>query len=261
MIAQKIAVSDYDGTLALDGVVQDSTLAAIEQWRSAGNAFGIATGRDLNMTRHVVERFGIPIDFLVCSNGAGIYNSGFGLIQENTIADSAIPELLLHRSVLESMHVAFCTANGSFVHVQDPETWMLTLGFPVTLLESEGARQMSGVQQVSLAYVDIPKAEEAAQSIAGAFSGKLATCRTGTCMDVMPLNTSKGLALKSLCAISGWNPADLLVIGDGENDLSMLSMFKGFSMDSAEPEIRQAALKTYATVGHMLLDQLESKAA
>ena len=66
----KLAACDYDGTLFRRGQVSREDLEAITAWREAGHLFGLATGRDFNLTRTEIEHYSIPFDFIICNTGA-----------------------------------------------------------------------------------------------------------------------------------------------------------------------------------------------
>lgn len=65
-------VSDYDGTLALDGSVDDRTLSAVERLRDSGRKFILATGRELDELLAVFPRVTL-CDVVVAENGALLY--------------------------------------------------------------------------------------------------------------------------------------------------------------------------------------------
>jgi HAD superfamily hydrolase (TIGR01484 family) len=65
--------ADYDGTLAQDGVVADSTIAALEQFKATGRRVLVVTGRELDDLRQVFERIDV-CDCVVAENGALLYN-------------------------------------------------------------------------------------------------------------------------------------------------------------------------------------------
>ena len=65
--------TDFDGTLATDGYVDDPTLAALERWRDAGRKLILITGRqfdDLLAVFPCIDRF----DRVVAENGAFLYS-------------------------------------------------------------------------------------------------------------------------------------------------------------------------------------------
>jgi len=64
--------TDYDGTLAKDGQVDESTLAALERWRDSGRRLILVTGRELDELWTVFPRTGI-FDVVVAENGAVLF--------------------------------------------------------------------------------------------------------------------------------------------------------------------------------------------
>ena len=43
----KLFATDYDGTLKVDGTIQEKDLLSIYQWKAKGNLFVIDTGRSM----------------------------------------------------------------------------------------------------------------------------------------------------------------------------------------------------------------------
>lgn len=65
--------SDYDGTLAHDGVVDESTIRTIERLKHSGRKFILVTGRELTDLQSVFPRLDL-CDQVVAENGALLYN-------------------------------------------------------------------------------------------------------------------------------------------------------------------------------------------
>jgi hydroxymethylpyrimidine pyrophosphatase-like HAD family hydrolase len=64
--------TDFDGTLATDGIVEESTSKSLELWRESGRKLILITGRQLdNLIDHVpiIHRF----DWVIAENGAVLY--------------------------------------------------------------------------------------------------------------------------------------------------------------------------------------------
>jgi HAD superfamily hydrolase (TIGR01484 family) len=64
--------TDYDGTLAHDGRVDDATIAALERARASGRRLVLVTGRELEDLQTVFDRFDL-FDICVLENGALLY--------------------------------------------------------------------------------------------------------------------------------------------------------------------------------------------
>src|SRR5580700_5070769 len=65
--------TDYDGTIADDGVVDGPTLAALERLRGGARRLILVTGRELNDLRRVMPRLDL-FDLVVAENGALLYD-------------------------------------------------------------------------------------------------------------------------------------------------------------------------------------------
>jgi HAD superfamily hydrolase (TIGR01484 family) len=65
--------TDYDGTLAHNGVVDDPTVAALEDFRRSGRKLVLVTGRELPDLAGVFSRFDL-FDRVVAENGALLFN-------------------------------------------------------------------------------------------------------------------------------------------------------------------------------------------
>lgn len=68
-----ILATDFDGTLAHDGVVDDATLAALVRARDAGLLLVMVTGRELSDLFNTFEHAAL-FDRIVAENGAVIYD-------------------------------------------------------------------------------------------------------------------------------------------------------------------------------------------
>ena len=65
----RVLATDYDGTLATDGVVDAPTLAALQRYREAGGRLLLVTGRELGDLQRVFPAVAI-FDGVVAENGA-----------------------------------------------------------------------------------------------------------------------------------------------------------------------------------------------
>ena len=69
----QVIATDYDGTIATDGVVDDDTVAALERLRKSGRQVVLVTGRELEDLLRIVPRPEL-FDRIVAENGALMYN-------------------------------------------------------------------------------------------------------------------------------------------------------------------------------------------
>jgi HAD superfamily hydrolase (TIGR01484 family) len=69
--------TDYDGTLAEDGGVAESTIAALESFRRTGRSIILVTGRELAQLLEIFDRTDL-FDWIVAENGALLYHPATG---------------------------------------------------------------------------------------------------------------------------------------------------------------------------------------
>jgi hydroxymethylpyrimidine pyrophosphatase-like HAD family hydrolase len=80
--------TDYDGTIADDGVVDQATLTALERLRSGARRLILITGRALTDLRRVMPRLDL-FDLVVAENGALLYDPANH--QERALGDAPPP--------------------------------------------------------------------------------------------------------------------------------------------------------------------------
>jgi HAD superfamily hydrolase (TIGR01484 family) len=82
---------DYDGTLALNGQVDDKTIAALERLRNSGRKLLLVTGRELDDLKRVFSRLDL-FDRVVVENGALLYRPASH--EEKALAESPKAEFI-----------------------------------------------------------------------------------------------------------------------------------------------------------------------
>ena len=73
MMQYRLLATDYDGTIAHDGVVDAETIEALEQLKQAGRLLVMVTGRELDQLIDVCPRLDL-FDLVVAENGAVLYD-------------------------------------------------------------------------------------------------------------------------------------------------------------------------------------------
>jgi hydroxymethylpyrimidine pyrophosphatase-like HAD family hydrolase len=83
--------TDYDGTIADEGVVDEETVAALRRARAAGLQLILVTGRELVSLFNTFERSDV-FDWIVAENGAVLYHPSSGLTKP--LCSPAPPQLI-----------------------------------------------------------------------------------------------------------------------------------------------------------------------
>jgi len=252
----RIAVSDYDGTLYYKGSVRKEDIDAILAWRKAGNLFGFATGRDLSLALYGANHWGIPFDFLICLNGAALYDNNLKLLKKTDIPESLIKEVLTHPAALASMHDQLCVNGINKIYIRSAESYFRKSELSFQEITFEEALAEREVQQISLAYASELEYYQNAGTLQESFHDRLSLNINGFFVDINNQGVNKLAGLLAMLAIQGWAAEGLLAIGDGENDISMIRRFKGFCVANAPEKVAKEAAAVYHNVGEMLMDRL-----
>lgn len=248
----RIAVSDYDGTMFHAGKLLGDVVGAVKRWREAGNSFVIATGRDYWMIVSEVERWGIPVDGLICTNGATIYDGAGKLQYHRDIPDELIPRLLRHPAALASMHFQLSSSVEPLRVFLQETSWFPKIGVNYVKVEYEDALKFTGLGQISFAYEDEDECAGWEMELRREFGDAIDPHRNKTTIDVNVHGVDKASGIDELVRMNGWTGKELFVIGDGGNDLGMIRKYGGFTVPGAQEEVVRAAKKVFADVGGML---------
>ncbi|TPK59195.1 HAD-IIB family hydrolase [Mesorhizobium sp. B2-4-19] len=130
--------TDYDGTLAHDGIVSKKTLAALERFKKSGRKLVLVTGRELPDLKRVFPEIGL-FDKVVAENGALIYTPASE--EERVISPSPEVEFV---SRLKKQGVKPLSVGRSIVATWEPHQATVletikTMGLELEIIFNKGA--------------------------------------------------------------------------------------------------------------------------
>lgn len=255
----RLVVLDLDGTTV--GMNQMSptprVVRAVRDTVASGVPVVIATGRPVWSALPTVSALGFdePQSFsMVCSNGAVVYDvpAGRAVRQATVEVGPALRALADARP-----HAGFAVEHGLLGYRYTRE---FVRDFPSTFLQevelddlaATTTTRLSGrlpgipVQwvhtrcEIASAWVSDAGLDPAEYSLEIGFSGWVDVCAPGV---------SKASGVRLLARDLGVDPADVLAIGDGTNDLSLFAWAgRSIAMGQASPEVRAAADESTASV-------------
>lgn len=191
--------ADYDGTLALNGRVDDATIAALQRLRGTGRRILLVTGREPGELLSLFDPTDL-CELVVAENGGVLYHPATKRIEP--LAD-APPEPFV--AALRARHVNPLSVGHTIVATWTPnETVVLDvirdLGLELHVIFNKGA------------------------------------------VMVLPAAVNKASGLTAALGRLALSPHNVVAVGDGENDHSMLTLAEcGCAVANAVPMLRATA--------------------
>lgn len=241
---QLVAI-DIDGTLVnRQGEISAATKAAVR--RAAGIVpVVLATGRSWLETQPIFDRLGLPKGYVVVANGT-VWGTYPPLRVRSVRTFDPAPVIHKVLKADPTIRIAVEDVEGGF---------RLNEHFPDGDLHGRILQQ--SVQDLAAYPVTriILRKPEAEENEFIALADKLGmqgvsyAVGWSAWLDIMPEGVSKASALDEICADLGIAPADVLTIGDGRNDIEMLSWAgRGVAMGTAPAEVQAAANAVTASI-------------
>jgi HAD superfamily hydrolase (TIGR01484 family) len=232
--------------------VTEADLAAIARWRDAGNKFGIATGRGLSLILQRVHEYEVPFDFLVCTNGATVFDAELNLLASHAMPTEVRQELLQDEALQQSHYLLFFTTREAEIYRPYPQFRHDLEELSIPEIDATAVRELTDVIQVSLLYSDRQATAAACQHLQERFGRELYVASNQCFIDITVNGIDKGTGLQELVQQQRWEGLPLLAIGDDSNDLPMIDRFQGYTVENAGDAIKQRAAAVYPSVGSML---------
>lgn len=253
----KVAASDFDGTLFRNSKITDDDLWAIQNWRAAGNKFGIVTGRTFIMLEKHLKEFNLEVDFSICCNGAIIHDGAGKVIFETEVPRKVLLELMKEPCANKSLHFAFETADEVFYCKTNEQSWIFReydkWSFALTkVAESEVATLDKKINQLALDFENPEETAQAAEIINKKYGAEIFAQKNTHSLDIVAANINKACGVENLLRVMNLDDAKVFVIGDESNDLPMIRHFGGFTVYSAKDFVKREATEVFDSVGEML---------
>lgn len=217
----KVLFSDYDGTIKTfdkrPNIIEKCTfkknLLYIRKFIVSGNIFNITTGRSPESIRREIEKYNILYNYLTCYDGkitfdnkGKILSSSF--IDENVL--SGIRKLLLDKDLITK--VVSYNENGR-VNSLDNSIVLYLFFNNFSEVKKYIDNIVSDKKDIVVEYSSFVKRVSITSKI------------------------NKETAANKLIDFNDWNYSDIYSVGDGKNDLELLTAYNGYKMLLSDPRL------------------------
>lgn len=220
-----LIVLDIDGTVLLeDETLSPGVVEAVADAHAAGHEVMLATGRSWEGTHGILEALALAPDYVVCSNGAVILkraDDAFAdaLAYERFYIETFDPTevLTLLREHLPDARYMVELPDGGRLYTEELHDWNLHDADKVPF-EQLSAQEVCRVVVVSPDETDADFVELVERIGLNEVSYAVGW---SAWLDIAPQGVDKSTALERVRSWLGIAPADVLVMGDGRNDVGM----------------------------------------
>ena len=206
----KILVSDFDNTFFTNRI--DNNVDLVNKFRNEGNLFIIATGRPIYLIKPEIEKHKIEYDYLICNDGAVIFDQDDNIVDKTNID---------YQSAIQIYNMIIRSNNVEHVYID-----------AITDFGDLDASDYNGV-------LALPYDHEEALKLTDYINKKYPSVQaymSHRWLNVLSIEASKGIAIKFLENANSWDASDIYVVGDNNNDASMLVYNNSFGVEAGNPD-------------------------
>lgn len=241
----KIIASDYDGTFNHNGVTEEKC-KILNEWRNRGNLFGIISGRGFPSLLSCIEDKNFAYDFLVCNNGAVIYDSKHNIIFEERCKGE------LAKPLIEDLFKWGCP----MANIDKDSPLKISNGnkaLDENEIYIEDLPELEYFNQISTYLDTIDEASEVTVKINEKYKDIFTPLQNGNCIDIVPVGVDKAQGMYTLLKIIGGKYDDVIAVGDDINDTHMIKEFYSYAMENAVDSIKKLANGIVSDVTEIML--------
>ncbi|OFI37377.1 hypothetical protein BIU82_09945 [Arthrobacter sp. SW1] len=255
---RRLVALDVDGTIMHDdGRISPAVAEQIRRIAAGGDAITLATGRPVASVIKVLDRLGITPEYAVCCNGA------ITIRRDASAAGNYRKDFVATYDPTEALHTLRACLPDALYAVEDEHgNFLYTEALPGLAGETGPDPNSRRVRfeellgrQATRVVVAAPETgtEEFFAIMAGLGLDHAAySIGRASYLDLAPQGVDKATALEQLRQLLGVDPSDVVVFGDGRNDIEMLrwaaASGHGFALGQAPAEVQDAASEVLPSI-------------
>jgi hypothetical protein len=257
----KLVVSDMDGTLiSSNQSISKGNLEAIKKLKDKNIEFAIASGRDYNGAFSILKKYNIQCEAIL-GNGAQYVDKDGNILMDCYMNKKIIKDVV---KIFEDSHIPYMIVCDQGVYTCYDVAYVRNAFIDRSVLRFNHSRDDKNIPFGNLEHIDsldelinkdinIIKVEAFSLDVDLIISKKeLLSHIPGISylssfvdnVEVTDKDAQKGYILEKVIQLKGLSKDEVMVLGDGMNDLSLFECFKySFAPSNAEDTIKQLAYK------------------
>lgn len=229
----KILGSDFDNTIFfLDDHEQTKrNIDAINNFRKQGNIFCLITGRTYKETKDIVKKLNLTFDYLVCGDGAMIFNKELECIKLNMLDQDVALKVL---KILNDNEYEPYIENG--YEITDTVVNCIKISAEYSKDKEDAERVVNILNETLNVY---------------AYASRVH-------INVNNPNNNKKQAIIDLAKIINISPSEFNVIGDSINDYEMIEEYNGAVVKNYNKQLQNLNPKVYDSVASYIEELMKN---
>ena len=227
----QIIASDFDNTIFYENRDEQNkkNIEAIRKFIAEGNIFIIITGRNYTRLKKTLNEYDIPYNYLVCEDGAKIFDSE-DICIDSTFLDE--DEIVKVKTVLEDLNTDYYLDDG-YNETEDH----------------------SKCVKIVVRTSSLEEKEKILNAIYDKINVHIYASRNH--VNIIHKTVNKEYALNRLFKIENLDTSKLHVVGDDLNDYEMLKAFDGVIMKEHNPILNELNKKEFDTISDYIGELLK----
>jgi len=250
----KMVVCDLDGSLLNhNNQLSSYSISVIKKLLTKGYIFVVATGRNYYSSKQMIDILNLNNynSYFIGSNGQQLFNFKEQLMEKERLINEnqgqMIRSLLAKNKVntfIFSDHKMYCSVNiffkigVKFRFLLDRINRAISdVGAANYVNVSSQAKIAGPLNKICFLTTNKGKAAKIKSALANDFD---IVCLKDIWYEIMPKGINKGLMLKKIMVREKINKDQVMVFGDGENDISMMELVKhSYAMENAMDSVKK----------------------
>lgn len=228
---KKILVSDYDRTIYLDENTTKKNISSIRKFMK-NNIFAIATGRSYEDFYGQIKKYNIDVNYYLLNYGNLVLDREFNVVFKQCLTQKEIEEITCFFKD-KDCEIYYCNRYENSKEISDDV-------YKVVLVYKDKEKQMND-------YREFSKKNKYLVFI----------LKSHPHLEVISNRMDKSL---SISEIEKRENTDLVyVIGDSDNDITMIKKYNGYCVKDAMEEVKNVSTKIYDSVSNLIDDLMEEE--
>lgn len=221
---KKILVSDFDNTLYKNTNDLILNINSINNFVRKGNIFIIATGRCYKDISKFIVKYNIPHNYLICNDGATIFDSNGKLIYKKDIVHDTgvkIIEYLEHKNLMNISYI-----DTGFDYTKD-----INYDFNGIIIRDQNKE----------------KSKELLNDIINKFENVHGYI-SDNWINIIEQSVNKSSGIEVLCKMNNYDKNIIYTIGDTVNDIPMIKNYHGVCMTNSTNDLKENCTTSFNSV-------------